>query len=443
MVNFPSILPHPNTDIGRVSGDAGAVRRRRSHSSPYFGHVCALPSRPSGDMHPVRIVLHWAVRALLLLMLLFVSWQSVLQYRAQPVLSTPALRRIPFPRLTVCSGSQLNDYRLLRDSQDQLLNGTITLSEYYNRTTLELLQYELTVGGELLNAPDAWKQRYYLALTNIAVYRFIVRPMRCHTFDPTAAEQELRDLWRHDANGFLTVELTLVVSPHFANIATEDGVAYHLYVHGAEVPNVGDLKRQWYREVPITESIEMKPGWRVKHRVSAKVNHRVNVRRQKCDDRPGHSEAQCIKECLWESQAATMLCRYPHMVSADAYLPEIRGPSFVDEWPECTRLMAIHNSNPHKNNLGCRDVFLDPRSLAGDECAPMVAEHTRPVVQPSDTADGENGECPLPEVTNEYSQQAITSTSSCKECLPACETTEYRLRETVRVSKGSRCTTSV
>ena len=394
--------------------------------------------RGAQDVHPVRTVLHWTVRGALFLLLINVCRLQVNQYNDQPVFSSPVRRPAPFPRLTVCSGGQLNDYRLLRENMLGLENGTLTLAEYYNRTTLEILRSELKVGGAVLEAPTAWKQRFYLVRTKVP--RFRMAPMRCHTFHPDAAEPELGKLSQRDVNDHLTVELTLVTSPHFISLPDDDDVAYRLFVHGAEEPNVDDLKRKEYIQVPATPKVEMKPGYRVKLRVSSHINERVNVRRQPCGDQSGYSLSHCLKACRWDVQAATMLCRMPHMVSQGVYLPDLRGP--VDFWPACTKLIQTHGFADGRPF--CRQFFNDPRSLLGDTCAAEVSTHTRPAVVPADAPDGEDGECPLPDVWYPMAEHTIDNGQlSCEHCLPACFNVTYHLNQTLMVRQGSSCTSSV
>ena len=387
---------------------------------------------------PVHQLLRWTARLVLVLVLAVLVWQQWQQYRSQPVSSTSERRRAPFPRLTLCPGMHLKDLDVLYQSRLQLENGSLSLTEYYNRTTLEVLRLELTVGGLAVDAPAAWRQRFYLALTDVFRYRFLLRPMRCQTFEPAEARGELGDLWRRELGDVLTVELTLVASPHFVNPLSGREVAYRVFVHGDEEPNVGDLKAQKYRQVPVTPVVELVPGRRVKYRVSAKVNRLVDVRRRPCEARAGYSLAQCLKECYWEVQAARLTCRLPHMVDHGVYLPQLRGPQ--DHFPMCTRLVHIHR--PNAAPLRCREVFRDPSSLAGDACADQVAAHTRPLAQPTAEPDGEGGLCPLPNVSRPISELTVEGMPTCR-CPPACAATTYTLKETANVRKGSRCTASV
>ncbi|KAF0293348.1 hypothetical protein FJT64_000925 [Amphibalanus amphitrite] len=152
----------------------------------------------------VRSLLRWTARAAGLLVLLTLAGQQLLEFRAQPVSSTVVRKKAPFPRLTVCPAASLTDYSLLLEQQQQLVNDSISLLDYYNLTTPEMV-------GE--------------------------------------------------AAGVIL----------------------------------------------------------------------ANVDRRPCRSEPGYSLTQCLKECLWRRLAAHIGCRLPHMVAADAYLPDIRGP--VDHLP--------------------------------------------------------------------------------------------------------------
>ncbi|KAF0293347.1 hypothetical protein FJT64_000924 [Amphibalanus amphitrite] len=182
-----------------------------------------------GDRRPravplVRSLLRWTARAAGLLVLLTLAGQQLLEFRAQPVSSTVVRKKAPFPRLTVCPAASLTDYSLLLERQQQLVNDSISLLDYYNLTTPEM----------------------------VGVYPGLML---------------------------------------FAD-------------HLALIPKESDLGL-------------------------------ANVNRRPCRSEPGYSLTQCLKECLWRRLAAHIGCRLPHMVAADAYLPEIRGP--VDHLPMCKR----------------------------------------------------------------------------------------------------------
>ena len=76
-------------------------------------------------------LLRCSARAVGLLLLLLLTWQQVTEYRAQPVTSTVVRRRAPFPRLTICPAARLNYYGLLLDRQQRLVNGSLSIVDYY------------------------------------------------------------------------------------------------------------------------------------------------------------------------------------------------------------------------------------------------------------------------------------------------------------------------
>ncbi|KAF0293349.1 hypothetical protein FJT64_000926 [Amphibalanus amphitrite] len=279
----------------------------------------------------VRSLLRWTARAAGLLVLLTLAGQQLLEFRAQPVSSTVVRKKAPFPRLTVCPAASLTDYSLLLERQQQLVNDSISLLDYYNLTTPEMvgeMAGVMIMGDHVAFIPfesdlGAWKQRYYLFLEK----ENGLRHTRCLTFEASSFLEEL-------SSNELEMELYFQVSPLFTSLKQ---VSHRLFVHGPEVPNVLDLDpNQHGVEVPSTIFHELQPGERIAtYRVTARLRQLANVDRRPCRSEPGYSLTQCLKECLWRRLAAHIGCRLPHMVAADAYLPEIRGP--VDHLPMCKR----------------------------------------------------------------------------------------------------------
>ncbi|KAF0301472.1 hypothetical protein FJT64_003096 [Amphibalanus amphitrite] len=246
-----------------------------------------------------RRLLGAAARLGLLLVLAALVWQQWAQYRAQPVSSSSRRRLAPFPRLTLCPGMHLKDLAALRALRLRLENGTLTVAEFYNRTTLQLTSSEhnrLTilgrrpiterVGGR--GQLGLWRQRFYFVHQDGGAW-----PARCYTFEPSEYLQ------RRSVN---EVELLLFlgVAPLFTD---HRGIAYRLYVHGAEEANGA-----------------------ASHRVAAHMRRLADVRRRPCRSEPGYSLTQCLKECQWRRLAGHIGCRLPHMVSAGVFLPDTRGP---------------------------------------------------------------------------------------------------------------------
>ena len=122
----------------------------------------------------VAMVLRWVLRVGAVLLLLVLLWKQVLEYRAQPVSTVIVRRQAPFPRLTLCPAASQRDYRLLRDRHLQLLNGSISVQDFYNLTTLVIPDGSGTMG--VLDAiPDhnffpgsgaygTWRNRFYLTM---------------------------------------------------------------------------------------------------------------------------------------------------------------------------------------------------------------------------------------------------------------------------------------
>ncbi|XP_037072058.1 LOW QUALITY PROTEIN: uncharacterized protein LOC119093241 [Pollicipes pollicipes] len=166
-------------------------------------------------------------RTTLLLLLLALVWAQVLEYRAEPVSPTTVRTVAPFPRLTLCPGHRLEE-DLIIDLYHQLINGSLSVVEFYNRTTLEILptgydQLQIIRGHRGISTVPlpgplgVWRQRFFLHLG-----RRRWQPMRCLTFEPSAA-------LHRSCHSPLSVRLLLHVPVLFTSKASQ--VAYRLYVH--------------------------------------------------------------------------------------------------------------------------------------------------------------------------------------------------------------------
>ncbi|XP_037094261.1 transmembrane protein 11, mitochondrial-like [Pollicipes pollicipes] len=120
------------------------------------------------------------------------------------------------------------------DLYRQLANGSLSVTEFYNRTTLEILPGGLDqphianghggISDVLLPRPlGVWRRRFYLHLGEQPW-----RPMRCLTFEPNAT-------LHRSGHSPLSVHLTLPVPALFTG--NRGKVAYRLYVHGPEEPS--------------------------------------------------------------------------------------------------------------------------------------------------------------------------------------------------------------
>ncbi|KAF0304770.1 hypothetical protein FJT64_023491 [Amphibalanus amphitrite] len=293
------------------------------------------PHRDPGAL----VALRWLLRAAAVLLLLVLLWQQVLEFRAQPISTVLVRTRAPFPQLTLCPGASQRDYGLLRDMHLGLLNGSISVADFYNLTTLviphENGQMKVADGITRSNyipgngSFGAWRQRFYM----IRDIPFGHRPIRCTTFEPSAYLHELATN-QLDATFFLSVSSAFTHPLNFS---------YLLYIHGPETPNVGDLNdRQLGVGAPSTLWQGLRPGGDITYRVTAQLRRLANVRRRPCRSEPGYSKAQCLKECLWRRLAAHTGCRLPHMVSAGVFLPETSGP--LDHLPPCRLLVQMNAS---------------------------------------------------------------------------------------------------
>ena len=386
----------------------------------------------------LAVLLRWLLRAGAVLLLLVLLWLQVLEYRAQPISTVIVQRQAPFPRLTLCPGASQRDYRLLRDRHLQLLNGSISVAEFYNLTTLviphgrgEMKVQDATPDNNFFPGSGAygtWRQRFYMTNDFPSGHR----PIRCTTFEPSAYLHEL-------AANQLDVRITLTVSSTFTHAIN---IAYYLYVHGPEVPNVGDLNaRQLGVSAPRTPFLNLRPGGEDNYRVAAQLRRLVNVRRRPCRSEPGYSKAQCLKECLWRRLAAHMGCRLPHMVLAGAFLPETQGP--LDHLPPCRLLAQID---------GPRDAtychrFQDHREYLSQQCPNWLQfTYSWSDVDPSADEDTSNtnssdpqatsgrcppdvGELPMAEADQLVPQELLEDQRGC-ECPPACHQVVYIIHDT-------------
>ena len=164
-----------------------------------------------------------------------------------------------------------------------------------------------------------WREAFYYLINTIDLGY-----LRCITFLPS------NNMNAHGSREH-RFDVQLAVAALFKSY---DGSSYRLYVHGEDVPNVGDLPR-W---VPLTESVPLFSGRKpARYRITARRKERVSVRRRPCSSRPGYSLTQCLKECQWRRVAAHTGCRLPHMVAAGVFLPRMEG--FMDHLPLCPRLL--------------------------------------------------------------------------------------------------------
>ena len=410
----------------------------------------SLPSwRPNVS---VAMVLRWVLRTGAALLLLVLLWQQVLEYRAQPVSTVIVRRQAPFPRLTLCPGASQRDYRLLRDRHLQLLNGSISVEDFYNLTTLVIPDGSGTMG--VLDAiPDhnffpgsgaygTWRQRFYLTMDT----PFGHRPIRCTTFEPSAY---LHDLTANHINAYISVHVSSIFT-HLLNIS------YYLYVHGPETPNVSDLDfRQREVSTPRTPWLNLRPGGEVSYRVTAQLRSLANVRRRPCRSEPGYSRAQCLKECLWRRLASHIGCRLPHMVWAEVFLPETRGP--LDHLPPC-RLLAQMDS-PRESTYCHR--FHDRREYLSQQCPNWLqftyswSEADAATSEGTSTTNSSDpqpkssrcppdvGKLPMEEADHLVPQELLEDMRGC-DCPPACHQVVYNLHDTRGLkAKDFICRTNV
>ncbi|KAF0311965.1 hypothetical protein FJT64_001820 [Amphibalanus amphitrite] len=415
--------------------------------------------------------------------MVFLSQQLYSQYRdyhAQPVSSIVLRRQAPFPRLTLCPRVPLKDTKLLYDAEMLLTEGGITVEQFYNMTTLDLLecdraqsqcyqsQYNMMRSFQS-DSPHStesaipqpipgtswlgsWRARYYLALSRLGQK---VDPIRCLTFEPS---QQLRDSAEDEV---VNLNLRLKAVPLF-----QDAKAYRLFVHDTEEPNVGDLAAaELGPDVEQTASLDIPPEESLSLRLTARMFSLANLWRRPCREESGYSAIQCLKECLWHRLAANISCRLPHMVGAGVYLPDMSGP--LDHLPLCARLVQMESKGTawrwrfrfcktidesctytdvtwyrpsNLEPLGIDDnreatpvydaLRLDPELQTTSAPRTTIGTETlkrRPRNSEKKTADFNLGICNPPEdLETVVDDSLLTSTKGCH-CPPACHQTLYNL----------------
>ena len=381
-------------------------------------------------------VLRWLLRCAGLLLMLFLLWQQLLEYRAQPISTVIVRTQAPFPHLTLCPSASQRDYSLLRDMNRRLMNDSISVTDFYNLSTLYIPgRYgQMQVFGEKTehnNIPGngtfgIWGWRFYMSREWTGH-----RPIRCATLQPS-------DYLQQAATNQIDVWISLPVSPAFTHIFN---ISFFLYVHGPETPNVGDLNnRQLGVSVPRTPRLNLRPGGQVWYRVTARMRRLADVRRRPCRSEPEYSQCQCLKECLWRRLAAHIGCRLPHMVSAGVMLPEMSGP--LDHLPPCRRLVQTNASR----DSACCYRFQDRRTYLYRQCpfwyelthssSPEYEAEAKEIAfgdggqQEEPAAQGgcppDVGELPMPEAEQLVPQELLEDMRDC-DCPPACQQVEYLL----------------
>ncbi|XP_043211099.1 uncharacterized protein LOC122375681 [Amphibalanus amphitrite] len=302
-------------------------------------------------------LVRWMVHFMLLILLAQQLHSQYQVYRSQPVTTTIQQTLAPFPRITLCPGSMITDTKILSDAEKDLKEGKITLDEFYNRTTLEILEtYDNSDNYILLHSsstsywtvkrqkfPEAsklghWQTKYYLTITEASDE---LNPTRCLTLQPSK-------LLMDSANENSQLEILLKIPSVFSS----EEVAYRLYVHDTEEPNVGDLLASELGSVHQTTSVNLPAKKALSMRLTARQFNLANVWRRPCRQEPGYSAIQCLKECLWHRLAANISCRLPHMVHAKTYLPDMSGP--LDHLPLCTRTVQMKSSEERSHQYMLR-----------------------------------------------------------------------------------------
>ena len=269
------------------------------------------------------------LQLVLAIVLLGLIYQQLLLYNSEPLLTTTSRSRGRHPRLTICPFVTAPPH-LMASAFHRLVNRSISVAQFYDTVTIKLLGEALTVYernrlaySSDTHGPGVWKEKFY--------WRYELRYTRCVTFHPRQPS-EIAEERRHP------LVISLQESPLFSDLDYDRDfsakkIAYRLFVHGDDVPNVGDLPH-W---VPNTENTVLIPGQSRHFVISARRTERVDLRRRPCSSRPGYSKTQCLKECQWRRLAARAGCRLPHMVGAETFLPEMGG--FMDYLPFCSRMM--------------------------------------------------------------------------------------------------------
>ncbi|KAF0311166.1 hypothetical protein FJT64_017986 [Amphibalanus amphitrite] len=216
----------------------------------------------------------------------------------------------------------LQDRKFVNSSLRRTLAGELSVEEFYNLTTLQLMLSEtnrLKVYGRRPIAEPVtgsgvlgtWRERYYLSLREGAW------PTRCFTFQPSA-------YLNNRTNNVLRIQLLLGVPPLFGNYK---GVSYRLYFHGPDEPNLGDLSTPEHgRTVPKTVEVALRSRINGRFVVTVALKKLASLRRRPCRGEPGYSLTRCLKECQWRRLAALTGCRLPHMTYPGVFLPDTRGP---------------------------------------------------------------------------------------------------------------------
>ncbi|KAF0289687.1 hypothetical protein FJT64_012128 [Amphibalanus amphitrite] len=148
----------------------------------------------------------------------------------------------------------------------------------------------------------------------------------------------------------INLEILLKVPPIFSS----ETLAYRLYVHDTEEPNIGELLPNELGRVQQTVSVDMLVQKNLSMRLTARLFNSANVWRRPCREEPGYSAIQCLKECLWHRLAANISCRLPHMVGAGVYLPDMSGP--LDHLPLCTRPVQMYYSKNKYKLRFCESI---------------------------------------------------------------------------------------
>ena len=421
----------------RVPGSAGA-------SKPSVGR------RERGTV-TVGAVLKWTVRLGLLGLMVVLTYQQAHDYLSEPLSSTVVRRQARFPRLTLCPGGELRDTILMRDKLLELANGSLSIVEFYNQTSLHMMNSHNSVNNLMLkhgkkivstipvDGPlGVWKSRFYLPIDAISKK---ASPMRCITFHPS---EHLHALGANVVN----LVLQLRIAPLFTS---RSGISYRLFVHGDDEPNVGDLTApsELGVSVPTTTSRELRKSEGASLRVTARLRRLASVRRRPCRSEPGYSLTRCLKECLWRRLADHIGCRLPHMVAADVYLPEIRGP--LDHLPFCTKFVG----RERWRMVFCRRVsdevclkesffWSTPKvEVSSALRAPMSAKHrspkklSAPLTNNNQTHQGIRLPFPFPQKCHSPPRslhlvpfELMSDLQGCN-CLPACHQAKYYLQEDV------------
>ena len=394
------------------------------------GGAASVVSRRQTDVTaPGRRLLHWGLRLTLLTLLLLLTYESVEQYRQQPVISEISRLPLPFPRLTVCAAHPLRDYHDLRERQRQLANGSITVADYYNQTTLEILRAHLTVGKTRLKLTGG-RQRFYLQLRARA--DVVATPVRCHTFEPNSETLLLADNWMNKFD-HLPVTLDLIANPHFT---TPKKIAYRVFLHSADEPNVDDLDQLSAVDVPGPTYVDLKADYRRTYRISARMERRVDVDWRPCSHQPGYSMARCQKEFQWRRLAARTGCRLPHMVSTD--LPDLSGP--LDHLPFCEKLVQERPTTAGAPRRPDCSQYRDRRARVSFLCSRLLGLYTRPVIsQQSAEEERHSGDCSLPEEAEQVVDDGQMSELSGSQCRPACQQTVYSVQWAAKARRDNRC----